>query len=234
MIVHGAFEYHQVRVSEVVAHHVGLKKFADNNPWFPALVAGMLSNSLNDPKIINTKLDNLSNKEAMFMGRSLSSALKARKVSEAGVDQWLQQYPALVELSKRNRFFLPMAITIGTRKLIQAPWGLALKVGLGVVLSLLNAATDINAILNFFREGKIGFAYASIAMICFVLIILLIAAYGQNKKKGARAVMKESLIVLSFLKPVIGAFRVVSQRKANDNDTLDPAFELIVTKIVEM
>ena len=198
------------------------------------MVSGMLNNSLSDPKTINTKLDNLSNKEAMFMGRSLSSALRERKVAEAGVDQWMQQYPALIELSKSSKFFLPMAITIGRRKLIQAPWGLAFKVGVGAVLSMLNVATDINTIINFFREGKLVYMYATVAMISFVLVLLLLFVYIQHKKKGARSVLKESLIVLFFLKPVVGAFRVVSQRKASDNDMVDPLFELIGSKIIEM
>ena len=168
------------------------------------------------------------------MGRSLSGALNARKVAEAGVDQWMLQYPALVELNKNNMFFLPMAITIGRRKLIQAPWGLALKVGMGALLSLLNVTTDINTIFSFVREEKMGFAYATIAMVSFVSIVLLVSVYGQNKNKGAGAILRESLIVIFFLKPVVGAFRVVSQQKANDDDAFDPLFELITTKIIEM
>ena len=105
---------------------------------------------------------------------------------------------------------------------------------MGALLSLLNVGTDIYTIVNFVKEGKLGFAYATTTMISFVFFILLLFVYGQNKKKGFRVVLKESFIVLSFLKPVVGAFRVVSQQKANDNDAVDPLVELIMTKIVEM
>ena len=118
----------KIRVNEVICNHAGLKEFTKSNPWFPSLVVGMLSNWIKDVNV-NSKLRNLSNKEAQSIGQSFSSALRARKVAEAGVDQWVHQYPAVVELCKENSFFASMAVTIGKTKLKEAPWGLAFKVG---------------------------------------------------------------------------------------------------------
>ena len=223
-----------MRVDEIVKRHAGLREFTALHPWFPSLLIGMLSNWISEAPKIQTKLNNLTNKEALLIGRALSAALEDRSVAESGVDMWINQYPALFELSNSNRFFVSMAVTIGKRKLVQAPWGLALKVGSGAVLSLLNVATDAYAIFNFIGRGKLDFAYATAGMIASSLLIQLLLVYAQNKKRGARVLIKESLIVLSNFKPAVIAFRVVSAAKAHHDDMIDPTLELNVTKMVEM
>ncbi len=167
---------------------MGLKEFAENNPWLPFLVAGMLSNRLRDPKSIRTKLDNLSNKEALMMGQSLSVPLKARKVASTGVEVWINEYAALVQLRNKCMFFAPLAVTIGQRKLDQAIWGLALKVGIGATLSILDVGTDVLAIYTFNQQGKHGFANACIAMVSVSMAVQLLIVYTQGKKKGAKIV----------------------------------------------
>ena len=226
--------YQQVRVDYIINQHAGLKEFASQNPWFSSLVSGMLSNWLKEPEIITSTLDNLSNREALSIGKSLSSALEDRVVAESGVDLWIQQYPALVELSKRNKFFVSMATTIGRRNLEQAPWGLVVKVGLGAVLSMLNIATDVFTILNFMRLDKRGFANASIGMIVLSVGLQSFVVYFQRKKRGVRVVLREMLVVLFFLKPAIGALRVLTGEKPHDGDTVDFALELVLSKVAEM
>ena len=223
----------QIRVSNVVDRHVGLKQFAHSHPWFPSLVAGMLSNWLRDPKIIQTNLATLSSKEALKMGQSFSVALKSRKVAEAGVDVWLNEYAALVQISKENAFFVPMAVTIGQRKLDQAPWGLVWKVGFGAFLGILDLVTDVNAIYSFYVEGNHGFAKAVIAMISASMAVQLLLVYGNGKKRGNIFVLKEVLIVLSGLKPAVDAYRVVSGVKVGVEAAMDPMLELVLAKVIE-
>ncbi len=120
----------------------------------------MLSNKLFDTVEIETKLDNLSNAEALTIGKSLSFTLMDRLVAAGGIDLWVHQYPALADFQKRHRFFLPLALTIGQRKLDEAPWGLALKVGLGALLSITDVVTDIYAIFMLRKQSKKKFANA--------------------------------------------------------------------------
>ena len=214
--------------------HVGLQEFVNKNPWFPSLVAGMLSNQLRDPKLIRTELDNLSKKEALMIGQSFSVALKARKVAEVGLDVWLHEYAALVQLSRENRFFVPMAVTIGQRKLEQALWGLAWKVGLGAVLSVLDVGTDANAIHMFLKEEKNGLANACIAIFSINMALQLGIVYANGKKRGATLLAREGLYVLSGIKPAVDAYRVVSGAKGDADSLLNPMVELTISKIVEM
>ena len=194
----------------------------------------MINNSWKEMNAINSKLDNLSNKKAEAIGQAFSAALEDRMVSEAGVDMWIQQYPALLELSKHSEFFLSMAITIGKRKLMQALWGLAVKVGIGAFLSLLNVGTDISAVFNFKSRGEMFYANATLGMISLSVIIQLFGVFASNKKRGANIVLKEFLIVLSFFRPVVLVFRIVSGQKANDDALIIPMVELSSARIVEM
>ena len=73
---------------------------------------------------------------------------------------WIGQYPALREFSKRRRFFAPMCITMGQRKIDRAPWGLALNVFIGALLGMLDVVTDISSISMFVKEEKMDLAYA--------------------------------------------------------------------------
>ena len=83
----GGLSKYELRVAHVIAAHVSLKEFASENPWFPSLVIGMLSNRINDAKTVQTKLCTLSSLQAFHIGKSLSKCLKARKTADAGVDQ---------------------------------------------------------------------------------------------------------------------------------------------------
>ena len=214
--------------------HVGLHEFVLSNVWFLSLVAGMINNNWSGMMEVNTKLDNLSNKESEAIGRAFSAALEDRMVSESGVDLWIQHYPALVELTKSSEFFLPMAITIGKRKLKAAPWGLALKVGVGALISLLNVGTDIYTVFNFKRRDEYANANATVGMISLSIALQWIATYASNKKRGTKVLLKEAMVLLSFFKPMVQAFRVVSGVTVDDKSIVEPMFELIAAKTIEM
>jgi hypothetical protein len=66
------------------------------------------------------------------------------------------------------------------------------------------------------------------------MAIQLLVVYGNGKKRGKLHVMKESMIVLSGVKPAVDAFRVIGGAKAHENDTIEPLYELLLAKVVEM
>jgi hypothetical protein len=228
----GASKY-AVRVESVVSHHVALKVFVAANPWFSSLVQGMLSSQLRSFPMNRTKLDNLSRIEALKIGHSFSGQLRARKTAVVGTDVWINDCAALVELARRVRWFIPMAVTIGQRKIEQAPWGLFWKAGLGAVLSIADVATDIYAIVLFTTQGRFGFANAVIAMVSMSMSVQSLIVYANYRKRGAGHVAKEVLIVLSGFKPAVDAYRVISGAVAHVDDAVDPTFELAASKMTE-
>jgi hypothetical protein len=225
---------YKIRVSTVLSNHAALKEFATSNPWFPSLIEGMLSSRLRGPVSIQTRLHNLSNKEALTIGKSFALAVFDRQVAEVATGMFINEYAALVEFSQRERWFIPLATTIGQRKIERAPWGLILTVGAGAVLGILDVTTDIYAIANFTIQEKYGYAQAVIASLSVSMAIQLLMVYLNGKKRGKWHVMKEAMIVLSGLKPAVDAFRVVAGSKAHADDTFDPMFEFIVAKVIEM
>jgi hypothetical protein len=211
-----------------------MKDFSALHPWFPFLVEGMLSRRLRDVKDVKTKLENLSNKEALAIGRSFALSVFDRQVADAAVDMFINEYPALVVFAKTERFFVPMATAIAQRKIETAPWGLIFQVGTGAFLGVLDVATDVYAIASFTLQGNRGYAGAVIAGVSVSMAIQLLLVYTNGKKRGKRHLVKEAMIVLSGFKPAVDAFRVIGGAKAHEDDTVDPMFELILAKSIEM
>ena len=70
-------------------------------------------------------------------------------------------------------------------------------------------------------------------MISFNTFVQLVVVLAQNKKKGWRAVLKEGLITLLFLRPFVDAWRVY--RKHDDSETAtDSLTVMIANKGIEL
>ena len=67
--------------------------------------------------------------------------------------------------------------------------------------------TDIFAVHMFTTQGKFGFAYATLATISVSMTIQLMVVLGQNSRKKKSFILRESLIVISCLKPAVDAYR---------------------------
>ena len=94
----------------------------------------MLSDWLRDATPINTKLDNLSNMEALQIGSAINMALLDRPDSASAIYQWIGDHPALIEFSERHSFFTAMVVAIGRRKLLTVPWAMKFRVTVGAFL----------------------------------------------------------------------------------------------------
>ena len=225
---------YNIRVANVVSKHVALKEFAAKNPWFPSLVEGMLCNWLSDAKIVKTKLDNLSNMDALTIGRSFALTLYDREQAELAADMFVHEYSSLVEFSKRHPFFLPMTVVIGQRKLEKAPWGRGFKVGSLALLGAMDVATDVLAIANFARHGEYFFAMAVVGMVSFSMAIQFFVVYANGSKRGKRHLAKEALLLFIGLKPAFDAYRIITGEKQRFDEMFNPQFEFLCFKLTEM
>lgn len=224
------------RVNGVVSSHTGLKEFVLKSPWFPSLLEGMLSNMLRDAVQIDTRLNNLSDYESLTMGRSFALALFDRPTADAAVDVFVNEYPALVALSKKERWFVPMSLAIGQRKLEQAHWGLTLKVGIGAFLSVADVGTDAFALTSFIQRGNTGFATAVAATILTNMAVQILTTFVNRRNQTVNRnwlVLRECILILSGMKPVADAFRVVSGFKAQSGELFEPMVEMNISRITE-
>jgi len=125
-------------VAIVIKDHKALRGMSEMNPWFGDLMEGILNNHLlMVPPVVKSNMLNLSKLEANIIGRKLAKTLKGKKTAEVGVDQWMLAHHAIIEMNKKYKFFIPMIIVIGRKKLIDAPWGMKFRVYFGAFVSIL-------------------------------------------------------------------------------------------------
>ena len=110
-------------------------------------------------------------------------------------------------------------------------YGMIWRVSVGAALSMLDAWTDIYIILKYYKtEGLRGQANAMLAMIGTNMGIQIIVVLAQSKKKSWKVKVKEVLISLFFLRPIVDAYRV-STNKEDSESTVEPLMEMIVNKV---
>ena len=109
-------------------------------------------------------------------------------------------------------------------------YGLVWRVGVGALLSSVDAATDIYVVGTYYSEGLNGQASAMLGMISVNLFIQILVVLAQYQKKRWAVKLKEALITLLFLRPIVDAYRI----STNYNDfesTMDPLTEMIMNKV---
>ena len=110
-------------------------------------------------------------------------------------------------------------------------YGMVWRVSVGAALSMLDAVTDIYVILKYYNtEGLRGQANAMLAMIATNMGLQILVALGQYKKKSWKVKVKEVLICLFFLRPIVDAYRV-STNYENSEALFDPLVEMIINKV---
>ena len=109
-------------------------------------------------------------------------------------------------------------------------YGLVWRVGIGALLSSVDAATDIYVVGTYYSEGLHGQANAMLGMISANLAIQLLIVLAQHQKKRWTVKLKEALITLLFLRPIIDAFRI-STNHDDEEATIDPLAEMLTNKV---
>ena len=101
------------------------------------------------------------------------------------------------------------------------------------LINLSDMITDLSVIISYLNNGEAKQAYSLMAMMSLSIVIQLLIAYIQNRKKGKWALIRELLIVLSGLKPAVDAYRIATGYE-DELSTLDPLLDMSVGKGVEL
>ena len=99
-------------------------------------------------------------------------------------------------------------------------------------MSSVDAATDIYVVGTYYSEGLNGQANAMLGMISANLVIQLLIVLGQYQKKRWTVKLKEALITLLFLRPIVDAYRI-SNNHDDEEATVDTLSEMIMNKVRE-
>ena len=104
------------------------------------------------------------------------------------------------------------------------------RVGVGALLSSVDAATDIYVVGTYYSEGLNGQANAMLGMIIANLFIQILVVLAQYQKKSLAVKLKEALITLLFLRPIVDAYRI-STNHDDEETTVDPLYEMLINKV---
>ena len=137
-----------------------------------------------------------------------------------------------------KEILLIMLLTICLQLLVLSAcsmYGMVWRVFIGAGLSMLDAVTDIYVISNYYNlEGLRGQADAMLAMIVTNMGIQILLVIVQYKKKSWKVKVKEVLICLFFLRPIVDAFRVATigpSHYEGSESTVNPLLEMVMNKV---
>ncbi|GMH74562.1 hypothetical protein TL16_g06498 [Triparma laevis f. inornata] len=205
-------------------------------PWIKAMMVTALEGSLNLSMAVRTKMVCVSEKEAAQIGKNLIPCLKARKLVQAGIDQWRVQNRAVKDLMEEQVWSEPMSVVLGKGIVKTAAWGLMWRVSLGAVLSVSDLATDLVVLNQFWEGGEImaSFFNAQLASLTASILIQLVFVIFQHRKKGVVRILKEWFIVLVGMKAPWDAYKVAMGAEQEKDTELDPMMEMTYSKGIEI
>ncbi|GMH60916.1 hypothetical protein TrLO_g13642 [Triparma laevis f. longispina] len=150
------------------------------------------------------------------------------QLAEAGLDQWRVQNRAVKELMEKQLWFEPMMVVLSRAIIKTAAWGLMGRVIVGAALSVTDLLTDLFVLWQYWEGGEKTLKYrnASLASLTTSIVLQLILVALQNRKKGARRILKEMTVVVTGLKAPVDAYRVASGAEKEKDSQFDPMSEI--------
>ena len=113
--------------------------------------------------------------------------------------------------------------------------GATFRLFFGAALSMFDFATDVLMIRDYFHQSdQVQRAWALLGMLLANLASNLAISYLQNRKRGWKAVGKDWLLVLSYMKPGVDAWKVARGAAQEVNSVLDPQTEMLGCKCIEL
>ena len=209
---------------------------AVNAAHLRTILAAMIENKIAPNAIgaVASDFASMTNADAAAIGGAFARILLTVGNPTQAVAQYVSEYPALKAVEDEHPWFRPMLVTIAVRLLRSSPYGLRMRVGIGAVLSFADIASDIWMIVSLFVAGSVGSSSAIFAAILLSVVLQSIIVIVQHKHRGARTLALELLIVWSFMKPAIDAYRVATGQEKVKGCVLDPNVEMMAGKILEM
>jgi len=125
-------------------------------------------------------------------------------------------------------------ITIANNTLRDNKFGLVFRVSTGALLSSIDAATDVYVLNQYYKSPElVNQANALVAMIVTNFLFQMAIVLAQYQKKSWGRKLKEAMICLLFLRPVVDAYRV-STNHEDKRKIVDSVSELTINKGIEL
>ena len=175
----------------------------------------------------------LSVHDGIHLGSSFLKFLNVAATEEGAFASWVKKHPAMNELSANHKFFKPLMLTIGKELRHAATWQkLGLSIG-AALMSMLDVATDIFTINIYRGLGKNETADLMTVFVILSLVlqlVMVVAVHHRNK----RNMLIEMFGTVTFTKPAINKFRVLTNAKMKGHAILPPVSEMMAFKMCEV
>ena len=175
------------------------------------------------------------------VGRSVATLLRTRGSVDSAMLSWRQEYRQLDTLFDGVEGFEDFATFLLKEIHRRSSRGMVYRVGLGAFISSVDSLTDIYVTVTYMKGRLWSQAIAMLAMIStniFIQIIIVVGNYAHCSRKKK---LKEILISLSFMRPIVDAYRVSidgredkSEVRIGEERVLNPLTEMIANKGAEL
>ncbi|GMH80043.1 hypothetical protein TL16_g08378 [Triparma laevis f. inornata] len=215
-----------------------LQELQKQHPWFETMISEIQKvHFFTRNHVVMTPLEHMDEDGAMKMGTSFVPSLRMKSQPAGGVLMWVNQYPALKELSQKHKFLIPMFNAIAVHILMNAPWGVKLRAGFGAALSVFDAFTDVFMLIRYLgEEGYQDYAIITGVLLGMSMVLQFFVVVFQNSKAKHpfKTIAYETLPIIFCLKPVVDAYRVATSHQMEKHKRFDQLTEMGMTRGVEM
>ena len=213
-----------IDVDLILSFVMSLIKASGNTPSAKILAAGLekCTKPLNERNLV-------------VLASQFSLCVLIAQSPAAAADQLIGNSAALQECERRYKNFRPWLVLAAEQATNKSNLGASFRLFFGAALSMFDFFTDVVMIRDYFQQSDQGQrAWALLGMLLANLAFNLTISYVQNRKKGWKAVGKDWLLVLSYLKPGVDAWKVASGAAHEENSLVDPQVELTGCKCAEL
>jgi len=213
-------------VDIILALIMGIMQAGVKAPTAKVLTAGLQKSSV--------PLSDLNERNAAMLAKTFSLCVLFSQSPEAAADQLIGNSVAVRELMEKHRKFRPKLVLTAEQAMSKNTLGASFRLFFGAGLSMFDFVTDVVMIRDYFLSEQVQQAWMLLGMLLTNLTLNLLLSWLQNRKKGWKAVAKDCLLVLSYLKPGVDAWKVASGAAHAENSMMTPTVEMLVCKCAEL
>jgi hypothetical protein len=221
------------RVSQRMDEYRALQELVTLYPCLPTLFAAVLQKKLRRPAPVTAHLAELTTDEAARIGDGLGMLIMTSPSAQVAVQEWVLQSEALREMEEQHPCFVPMVERMAELLLTLVSRGVKLRVLICALLSYLDVLSDGIIIRQFFADGEVTAARASLGFLGANTVLQIALCIAQNFR-NSKAMALEILYTLIFLKPVLEVLRILRGEKQKPHHSVSPIAENTYAKAIEV
>jgi hypothetical protein len=181
-----------------------------------------------------SKLEDLTEGDTMILAQGMLYCLMREVSEEDAIERFLQSYPCMKELTKKEGRFGRMHLSLVKRVLADQQKFAKVKLFVAAALSIGDLTTDIIMIIEYFLTGESGYAWASLGSLLANLFFQALVSYFQNRARPWKRQLREQFYVWSLMKPAVDAWRVSSGAAHEEGQMMNAQLELTWNKSAEL